>query len=55
MKCDCGEDPECPDATDPDALRSRVRTGFPEHGCSMLCNGVLLFDDGTLVLPGGTA
>jgi len=29
-------------------------TSHPEQGWSLLCNGVVLFDDGGALLPGGT-
>jgi hypothetical protein len=53
MECDCGEIPPCPSAATRGACEARVRTFFPEHGCSLLCNGVFLFDDGSAILPGG--
>jgi hypothetical protein len=32
-----------------------VRAAHPEQGWSLLCNGVILFDDGCLLLPDGAA
>ena len=52
MECDCGAVPACPDASSPTAHEARVRTCFPEHGCSLLCNGLLLFDGGSAIAPG---
>jgi hypothetical protein len=41
----------CPDATAPDRHAARVVVTHPEQGWSLLCNGVILFDDdGELVL-----
>jgi hypothetical protein len=28
---------------------------YPEQGWSLLCNGVVIFDDGGALLPGGRA
>jgi hypothetical protein len=30
-------------------------TSHPQQGWSLLCNGVVLFDDGGALLPGGQA
>ena len=30
-------------------------TSHPEQGWSLLCNGVVIFDDGGALLPGGRA
>ena len=30
-------------------------TSHPEQGWSLLCNGIILFDDGGVLLPGGAA
>lgn len=55
MECDCGEIPPCPGAATWAAREARVRTYFAEHGCSLLCNGVFLFDDGKAILPASPA
>ena len=47
----CTHQPHCPsaDATDRDA--ARVLFAHPEQGWSLLCNGVIAFDDGADLLP----
>ena len=51
----CQHQPSCPtaDATDRDAARAVV--SFPEQGWSLLCNGVIVFDDTGELLPDCTA
>jgi hypothetical protein len=46
--------PPCPaaDAVDRDA--ARVLSSFPEQGWSLLCNGVIIFDDTGELLPDGS-
>jgi len=43
----------CPDATAPDRMAAHVTVSHPEQGWSLLCNGIVLFDDGGGLLPGG--
>jgi hypothetical protein len=47
----CEHQPPCPgaDATDRDA--ARVVVAVPEQGWSLLCNGVIVFDDTGELLP----
>ncbi len=49
----CPHEPPCPsaDATDRDA--ARVLASHPEQGWSLLCNGVILFEDTGELLPDG--
>ena len=49
----CQHQPPCPaaDATDRDG--ARVIATFCEQGWSLLCNGVILFEDTGELLPGG--
>ena len=47
----CHHRPRCPDALAPDRWAARIVTSHPEQGWSLLCNGVLLFDDGGELLP----
>ncbi|HEY7488727.1 MAG TPA: DUF5999 family protein [Streptosporangiaceae bacterium] len=49
----CTHRPPCPsaDASDRDAART-VAT-HPEQGWSLLCNGVVVFEDTGELLPGG--
>ena len=51
----CTHTPPCPstDAADREAARTVAR--HPEQGWSLLCNGVVLFDDGGEILPTGRA
>ncbi len=49
----CTHHPRCPDALAPDRAAARVSVGHPEQGWSLLCNGVVLFDDSGTLLPGG--
>ena len=44
----------CPDATSDARDLAAVVSSHPEQGWSLLCNGVVLFDDGEL-LPDGRA
>lgn len=49
----CDHQPPCPpiDARDREAARTVRR--HPEQGWSLLCNGLVLFDDGGELLPSG--
>jgi hypothetical protein len=49
----CLHQPPCPaaDATDREAARSVAC--FPQQGWSLLCNGVILFEDTGELLPDG--
>jgi Family of unknown function (DUF5999) len=49
----CQHQPRCPDATAPDHMAARVVTRHPEQGWSLLCNGVVSFDDMGELLPDG--
>ena len=51
----CPHQPRCPDARAPDRLAARPLARHPEQGWSLLCNGVVLFDDGGQLLPDGRA
>jgi len=48
----CKHHPRCPDALAPDRAAARVSVSHPEQGWSLLCNGVVLFDDAGTLLPG---
>ena len=50
---DCSHFPPCPeaDASDHDAAVAVAR--HPEQGWTLLCNGVVLFDDDGELLPDG--
>ena len=46
----CSHQPPCPPAAAPDRFAAAVMTAHPEQGWSLLCNGVIVFDDtGALV------
>ncbi len=51
----CQHQPVCPGPDDVDRDAARVVAGHPEQGWSLLCNGVVLFDDTGEILPDGTA
>ena len=41
----CQHWPQCPTATADDHIAARVVSAHPEQGWSLLCNGVVVFDD----------
>ena len=45
----------CPDAQAPDRMAARVVADHLEQGWSLLCNGVVLFEDGGALLADGSA
>ncbi|MGE5291274.1 MAG: DUF5999 family protein [Micromonosporaceae bacterium] len=49
----CHHVPACPAATAPDRDAARTIATHPEQGWSLLCNGVVLFDDTGELLPDG--
>jgi hypothetical protein len=51
----CTHEPQCPSADDIARAAAHVIASHPEQGWSLLCNGIVLFDDGGLLLPGGRA
>jgi len=51
----CTHEPHCASAADIARAAARVIASHPEQGWSLLCNGIVLFDDGGLLLPGGYA
>ena len=51
----CRHQPRCPDALAVDRTSARAVASHPEQGWSLLCNGVISFDDGGALLPGGRA
>ncbi|HLK43989.1 MAG TPA: DUF5999 family protein [Thermoleophilia bacterium] len=50
----CRHEAKCPPATAPDHVAARVVASHPEQGWSLLCNGVVVFDDQGEILPDGT-
>jgi hypothetical protein len=51
----CLHQPRCPDARAPDRVAAQPLARHPEQGWSLLCNGLVLFDDGGQLLPDGRA
>ncbi|QMU69021.1 DUF5999 family protein [Streptacidiphilus sp. P02-A3a] len=49
----CQHRPVCPSADSPDREAAVVVAGHPEQGWSLLCNGVLMFEDSGEILPDG--
>ncbi len=49
----CTHTPSCPPATASDRTAARAVAAHPEQGWSLLCNGVVSFDDGGVLLPEG--
>ena len=47
----CSHQPPCPTADRPDRAAARTLSSHPEQGWSLLCNGVIVFDDGGELLP----
>lgn len=52
-KQQCSHWPRCPDALAHDRSRAKTLASHPEQGWSLLCNGVVVFDDGGALLPDG--
>jgi hypothetical protein len=51
----CEHQPRCADALAPDRTAAHVVVSHPEQGWSLLCNGVVVFDDTGALLPDGRA
>ncbi|MCW2600780.1 MAG: hypothetical protein JWM02_2609 [Frankiales bacterium] len=51
----CHHRPKCPTARASDRLAAAVITARHEQGWSLLCNGVIIFDDEGALLPDGNA
>jgi hypothetical protein len=49
----CIHQPPCPDAGAPDREAAVPVATHPEQGWSLLCNGVVMFDDTGELLPDG--
>ncbi|MCX5414036.1 DUF5999 family protein [Streptomyces sp. NBC_00059] len=49
----CQHQPPCPTADSNDREAARLMAHHPEQGWSLLCNGVLLFEDTGELLPDG--
>lgn len=51
----CAHQPRCPSADAVDRCAARVVVAYPEQGWSLLCNGVISFEDTGMLLPDGRA
>ena len=49
----CQHQPPCPPADAPDREAAHVMASHPEQGWSLLCNGVVVFEDTGALLPDG--
>jgi hypothetical protein len=49
----CQHTPACPPAEAPDHDAAHAISSHPEQGWSLLCNGVVLFEDSGEILPNG--
>ena len=49
----CPHTPLCPEAKAPDREAARTVVSHPEQGWSLLCNGIVVFEDTGELLPGG--
>ncbi|WP_344656869.1 DUF5999 family protein [Catenulispora subtropica] len=49
----CSHKPRCPGAEEADRESACTVASFPEQGWSLLCNGVVVFDDTGELLPDG--
>jgi hypothetical protein len=47
----CRHSPSCPPSDAADRYRAHVIVAHPEQGWSLLCNGVIVFDDLGALLP----
>ena len=47
----CTHQISCPSADRSDRLAARTVAAHPEQGWSLLCNGVVVFDEGGYLLP----
>ncbi|MFD2348886.1 DUF5999 family protein [Nonomuraea ferruginea] len=50
----CSHFPECPSASSLNREAAHVLKAHPDQGWSLLCNGVVLFEDTGLLLPDGS-
>lgn len=51
----CDHEPRCPSAQTAERTAAHRCALHPEQGWALLCNGVIVFDDGGILLPGGEA
>ena len=53
MRTKCRHQPPCPPADHADHSAARTVVRHPEQGWSLLCNGVIVFEDTGELLPDG--
>ncbi|CNF52542.1 Uncharacterised protein [Mycobacterium tuberculosis] len=51
----CTHEPPCPAPDDLDREAARIIANHPEQGWSLLCNGIVVFEDTGELLPDGRA
>ena len=51
----CTHEPACPSAGDIARAAARVIASHPEQGWSLLCNGIVIFEDTGELLPDGAS
>jgi hypothetical protein len=51
----CPHSPPCPEASAPDREAAHTVVSHPEQGWSLLCNGIVIFEDTGELLPDGVA
>jgi hypothetical protein len=51
---ECAHQPHCPDADARDHAAAHMVATHPEQGWSLLCNGVVLFEDTGELMPDGS-
>jgi hypothetical protein len=51
----CPHTPPCPEPNGPDREAARTIISHPEQGWSLLCNGIVIFEDTGELLPCGDA
>lgn len=49
----CAHTPECPGADTVDCCHAHTVADHMEQGWCRLCNGIIVFDDGTYLAPDG--
>jgi hypothetical protein len=49
----CPHTPPCPEASAPDREAAHTLVSHPEQGWSLLCNGIVIFEDTGELLPDG--
>lgn len=49
----CTHEPQCPAPDDLDREAARTVANHPEQGWSLLCNGIVVFEDTGELLPDG--